>query len=62
MDPNELNDISDRWPDNKKRLLEMLKLWKILGNNITWKAIVDVLKSNNVQRPDVAKEIEEKYC
>ena len=63
VDANDLSNIRDEWPsNNKKRLLEALKLWQISGNNTTWKAVADVLKSKNVQRPDVAREIEGKYC
>ena len=62
MDFSDLTSIRDEHPANDKRLLEVLKLWIIAGNNTTWKAIVDVLKSGNVNRPDIARKIEEKYC
>ena len=36
----------------------MLKLWLAQGDT-TWNAIVQVLRNNTVQRPDVAYELEQ---
>ena len=62
VDKDELNDIDSTWPKNKKKLLEMLKLWLNAGKDTTWNAIVQVLRKNTVGRNELANKIEKKYC
>ena len=51
---------SDRSIDDKGRLSRVLKKWiEEMPSDVTWRTIIEAVRSNIVQREDKAKEIEE---
>ena len=61
VDQDELTSIDRTSWMNDKKLLETLKLWLSADRNTTWNAIVQVLRTKNVGRNDLANDIEKNH-
>lgn len=60
--PGTLDRIRVQFSDSRERLPEMLKTWLATGDNTSWKALTDVLKSQSVGGYQIADYLESKYC
>ena len=57
-----LESIQAQFPDPKRQLLEMLKVWLMTSDNTSWKTLTDALRSRSVGAPHLAGRLETKYC
>ena len=57
-----LDRIREQFPDPKSQFPEMLKTWLTTGDNTSWKALTDALKSQSVGGYLIADYLESKYC
>ncbi len=60
LEDSQLKDIEDQYHDNKRRLREMIsKRLELAGseNPVTWPYICECLRSDTVERRDVANEL-----
>ena len=57
-----LDRIRTQFPDPEDQLPEMLTTWLTSGDNTSWKALTDALKSRSVGGYQIAVYLESKYC
>ena len=57
-----LDNIQAQFPDPKRQLLEMLKVWLTTSDNTSWKTLTDALRSRSVGASQLAGVLETKYC
>ena len=57
-----LDNIQAQFPDPKRQLLEMLKVWLTSSDNTSWKTLTDALRSRSVGASQLAGVLETKYC
>ena len=57
-----LDRIRAQFPDPEDQLPEMLKTWLTTGDNTSWKALTDAVKSRIVGGYQIADYLESKYC
>jgi len=60
--PWTLDNIQAQFPDPKRQLLEMLKVWLTTSDNTSWKTLTDALRSRSVGASQLAGVLETKYC
>ena len=59
--PGILDSIWSDFTATKDQLQEMLKAWLITGDNPTWKALIDALRSKMVGASQLAAVLEAKF-
>ena len=57
-----LDNIQAQFPDPKRQLLEMLKVWLTTSDNTNWKSLIDALASRSVGASQLASVLERKHC
>ena len=57
-----LDNIQAQFPDPKRQLLEMLKVWLTTSDNTNWKTLTDALRSRSVGASQLASVLETKCC
>ena len=57
-----LDSIEAQFPNPKRQLLEMLKVWLTTSDNTNWKTLTDALRSRSVGASQLASVLETKCC
>ena len=57
-----LDNIQTQFPDPKRQLLEMLKVWLTSSDNTSWKTLTDALRSRSMGASQLASVLMTKHC